>query len=131
MLSRQAGRSAILRGGANGCGSEMDVRIRAAVRAPVRASGRNGSWFSLAIMMANMRRMMIQADEALLDRARRRAADRGVSVAQLVREALERELGPATPVPDVRCAGAFRSGTCDLARRASTSSDYEPPPFRS
>lgn len=74
---------------------------------------------------------MIQADEALLDRARRRAADRGVSVAQLVREALERELGPATPVPDVGCAGAFRSGKGDLARRASAGSDHEPPPFRS
>lgn len=74
---------------------------------------------------------MIQADDALLDRARRRAADRGVSVAQLVREALERELGPATPAPDVRCAGAFGSGTGDLARRASEGNDYEPPPFRS
>jgi len=75
--------------------------------------------------------MMIQADEALLDRARRRAADRGVSVAQLVREALERELGPATPVPEMRCAGSFRSGTGDLARRASDGTDYAPPPFRS
>ncbi len=74
---------------------------------------------------------MIQADEALLDRARRRAADRGVSVAQLVREALERELGPAAPLPDIRCAGAFGSGEGDLARRASTGTDYEPPPFRS
>lgn len=78
-----------------------------------------------------MRRMMIQADEALLDRARRRAADRGVSVAQLVREALERELGPATPPPEVRCAGVFGSGKGDLARRASEGIDYEPPPFRS
>lgn len=76
-----------------------------------------------------MKRMMIQADDALLDRARRRAADRGVSVAQLVREALERELGPAAPTPDVRCAGTFRSGQGDLARRASD--DYEPQPFRS
>jgi hypothetical protein len=75
--------------------------------------------------------MMIQADEALLDRARRRAADRGVSVAQLVREALERELGPSAPPPDIRCAGAFGSGTGDLARRASRGTDYEPPPFRS
>jgi hypothetical protein len=76
-----------------------------------------------------MKRMMIQADESLLDRARRRAADRGVSVAQVVREALERELAPASPTPDVRCAGAFRSGQGDLARRVGD--DYEPPPFRS
>ncbi len=74
---------------------------------------------------------MIQADEALLDRVRRRAADRGVSVAQLVRDALERELGPATPAPAVRCAGAFSSGDGELARRASEGTDYESPPFRS
>jgi len=76
-----------------------------------------------------MRRLMIQADEALLDRARSRAADRGVSVAQVVRDALERELGPAEPVPEVRCGESFRSGKGDLARRASD--DYEPSPFRS
>jgi len=76
-----------------------------------------------------MKRMMIQADDALLDRARRRAADRGVSVAQLFREALERELGPAEPTPAVHCAGVFRSGQGDLARRAGE--DYEPPPLRS
>lgn len=78
-----------------------------------------------------MRRMMIQADDALLDRARRRAADRGVSVAQVVREALEHELGQAAPPPDIRCGGSFRSGRGDLARRVSSSDDYEPPPFRS
>lgn len=76
-----------------------------------------------------MRRMMIQADEELLDRAKRRAAERGVSVAQVVREAIERDLGPATPPPKIACAAAFRSGEGDLARRASD--DYEPPPFRS
>lgn len=78
-----------------------------------------------------MRRMMIQADDELLDRARRRAADRGVSVAQVVREALERELGPSPPAPDIRCAATFSSGIGDLARRASDGADYEPPPFRS
>lgn len=77
-----------------------------------------------------MKRIMIQADDELLTRARRRAADRGVSVAQVVREALERELGPAQPQPQVRCAGAFASGRGDLSRRASAD-EYEPPPFRS
>ena len=76
-----------------------------------------------------MRRMMIQADDGLLDRAKRRAAERGVSVAQVVRDALERELGPAAPPPDIRSAGSFRSGSGDLARRAGAG--YEPPPFRS
>ncbi|MDP2710045.1 MAG: hypothetical protein Q8O56_02395 [Solirubrobacteraceae bacterium] len=78
-----------------------------------------------------MQRMMFQADEALLARARRRATDRGVSVAQVIREALERELGSDAPAPEVRSTGAFRSGRGDLARRASDGTDYEPPPFRS
>ena len=74
--------------------------------------------------------MMIQADELLLERARRRAAARGVSVAQLVREALERELGSTELQPEIRSAGAFDSGRGDLARR-SARGEYEPPPFRS
>lgn len=75
--------------------------------------------------------MMIQADDALLDRARRRANDRGVSVAQVVRDALERELGPPEAVPSVGCAGSFRSGRGDLAQRAGDDDGYDPPPFRS
>lgn len=78
-----------------------------------------------------MRRMMIQADDELLDRAKRRAAERGVSVAQLVREALERDLGPTVPAPAIHCQAAFRSGHRDFARRASDGHEYEPPPFRS
>jgi hypothetical protein len=72
---------------------------------------------------------LVGAVIALLDHAKRRAADRGVSVAQLVGEALERELGPAVPVPDICCAGAFASGKGDLARRASD--DHEPRPLHS
>lgn len=74
--------------------------------------------------------MMIQADEALLERARRRAADRGVSVAQVVRDALERELDPAAPQPEIRSIAAFDSGCEDLGRRAADD-EYVPPPFRS
>lgn len=77
-----------------------------------------------------MRRMMIQADEDLLDRARLRAADRGVSVAQLIREAIEHELGPAGPAPEILCGGSFSSGEGDLAGRTSRDDAYEPPPFR-
>jgi hypothetical protein len=84
-----------------------------------------------AIMMAvTMRRMMIQADSVLLERARRRAAERGVSVAQVVREALERELGAPGPPPEIRCAGAFDSRRGDLSRRASDD-EFTAPPFRS
>jgi hypothetical protein len=77
-----------------------------------------------------MRRLMIQADEGLLDRAKRLAADRGVSVAQVVRDALEREVGPPAPQPRIQSAGAFDSGQDDLSRRA-TNDEYTPPPFRS
>ncbi len=69
---------------------------------------------------------MIQADEELLRRARRTAARRGVSIAQLVREALERELGPERQ-PQPLSTGMFRSKTGDLSERASRD-EYEPDP---
>jgi hypothetical protein len=75
-----------------------------------------------------MRRIMIQAHEELLERARRRAAERGVSIAQIVREALEKELGTVSrPKPHV---GVVRSGAGDLSRRASED-EFEPEPWRS
>ena len=77
-----------------------------------------------------MQRIMVQADETLLRRARSVAADRGVSLAQLVRDALERELGAGGPQPEIRSAGAFASRSGDLGRRASDD-EFEPPPFRS
>lgn len=70
-----------------------------------------------------MRRLMIQADKALIERARRRAAERGVSIAQIVREALERELGTRQPRP--RSFASFASGAGDLSRRASED-EFEP-----
>ena len=75
-----------------------------------------------------MKRIMIQADEELLERARRRAAERGVSIAQIVREALEKELGVRQP--PLTCVGTFRSGRGDLSRRASED-EFEPDPWRS
>lgn len=77
----------------------------------------------------SMKRIMIQADDDLLARTKRRAAERGVSIAAVVREALERELGAAPAQPEVRCAGAFVSDRGDLSRRASQD-EYEPTPFR-
>ena len=76
-----------------------------------------------------MSRLIIQAEEELLDRARRRAAERGVSIAQVVRDALEAALeddGP--PIP--RHFGKFNSGTTDTSERASND-EYVPPPWRS
>lgn len=80
-----------------------------------------------------MQRLMIQAEPELLERAKRRASERGVSVAQVVREAMEHELGPAEeeePIPPpLLCIGIARSGRSDLSRRASED-EYEPEPFR-
>jgi len=78
-----------------------------------------------------MQRLMIQAEPELVQRAKRRARERGVSVAQVVREALERELGVEDEplAPPLDCIGMFSSGTGDLSRRASED-EYEPEPFR-
>jgi hypothetical protein len=77
-----------------------------------------------------MKRVMIQADERLLERARRRAAERGVSLAQLVRDALEKELGyEEAPPPPLASIGAVRSESGDLSRRASED-EFQPEPYR-
>ena len=72
----------------------------------------------------------VEVDAELLERARRVAAERGVAVPQLVRQALEHELGPADgEQPPVTCIGMFESGRGDLSELASRDV-YEPPPFR-
>jgi hypothetical protein len=74
---------------------------------------------------------MIQAEAELIERAKRRAAERGVSVAEIWREALRHELGPDEEriPPPLTCIGAFASERGDLSRRASED-EYEPEPFR-
>ena len=67
---------------------------------------------------------MIQADTALLERARRVARERGVSFPQLVREALEHELAPSVPPPMPTSVGVI--STRGEARRGS----YEPDAWR-
>ena len=67
---------------------------------------------------------MIQADRSLLERARRLAHDRGVSFPQLVRDALERELGAGGQPPGLSCAGVIST---DGAARGRS---YEPDPWR-
>ncbi|MGH2889209.1 MAG: hypothetical protein ACRDNJ_06255 [Solirubrobacteraceae bacterium] len=76
-----------------------------------------------------MKRIMIQADERLLERARLRAAARGVSVAQLFRDALERDLGGAGRAPAPTTIGIVSSARGDLSRRAGDD-EYEPEPYR-
>lgn len=68
---------------------------------------------------------MIQADRALLERARRSARERGVTFPQLVRDALERELaaGFESP-PPLSCVGVISTG--GRARERA----YEPDPWR-
>lgn len=76
-----------------------------------------------------MRRMMIQADEELLARLRRRASERGVSAAQVVRDALADHLGTDAAPPPATIIGSIGSKRGDLSRRASDD-EYEPEPFR-
>lgn len=76
-----------------------------------------------------MRRMMFQADEELLVRTKRHANERGVSVSQLVRDALERELGGSEQAPpQLMIVGVGRSKRTDLSRLASEDI-YEPEPW--
>jgi hypothetical protein len=79
-----------------------------------------------------MQRIMIQAEPQLVERAKRRARERGVSVAQVVREALEHELAldeDERIPPPLTCVGVVSSGRSDLSRLASEDV-YEPEPFR-
>jgi hypothetical protein len=78
-----------------------------------------------------MQRIMIQAEPELVERAKRRARERGVSVAQVVREAMEHELGGADEriPPPLKCVGIASSGRSDLSRLASEDI-FEPEPFR-
>jgi hypothetical protein len=76
-----------------------------------------------------MKRVMVQADPALLERARHTADRRGITFPQLVRDALEHELASEGPQPAPTSIGGFDSGQGDLARRADAD-HYEPPPFR-
>jgi hypothetical protein len=79
-----------------------------------------------------MQRLMIQAEPELIERAKRRATERGVSVAQVVREAMRHEFGFAEEriPPPLTCIGAFSSGRSDLSELASEAI-FEPRSWRS
>jgi hypothetical protein len=77
-----------------------------------------------------MRRLIIQADEDLISRTRQHARRRGVSMAQVVRDALEREIGNEDRPPAVTIVGAASSRAGDLSRRAGDD-EYEAEPYRS
>ncbi|MHB8241940.1 MAG: hypothetical protein ACYDHN_08115 [Solirubrobacteraceae bacterium] len=83
----------------------------------------------IAVMM---QRLMIQAEPELIERAKRRARERGVSVAQIVREAMEHELGGGEDEripPPLTCVGVVSSGRSDLSRLIGEDI-FEPEPFR-
>ena len=86
-----------------------------------------GPWvrISRAIIASMMERVMVQADEALLERARRAARERGVTFPQLVREALEHELATrGEPARPLSCVGVVRTGGAARERA------YEPDAWR-
>ena len=68
-----------------------------------------------------MIRMQIQVEEETARFLKRRAAERGVSIAALVREAVDRMIAEpqagTTRDRALALAGKFRSGTRDLAQR--------------
>jgi hypothetical protein len=70
-----------------------------------------------------MKRTTIMADEVTLERLRSAAADRGVSIAEIIREAIDEKLAGYQPRP--RSGGAGTSGHSDTARRAG---DERPEP---
>lgn len=64
-----------------------------------------------------MQRTTIVAPEELLDRLRIQASDRGVSLATVIREALEAQAEKARPIP--RTLGMFASGVSDISQRSA------------
>ncbi len=76
-----------------------------------------------AIYSYGMHRTTLMLPEDLHDRVRRLAAERGVSMATVVREALEESVGRVRPTP--RSLGIGASGSTDTARR---SADERPEP---
>ncbi|MDZ7708308.1 MAG: CopG family transcriptional regulator [Trueperaceae bacterium] len=74
-----------------------------------------------------MERTTLSIPGPLLERLRVAAAERGVSMAELVREALEEKLAAQRPKP--RSLGVGASGRDDTARRAGDE-QIEPRPWR-
>ena len=74
-----------------------------------------------------MKRTTISLPDDLLKRLRVRAAERGISMAAVVREALEEKAAEGRPKP--KHLGIIDSGQRDLARRISEERP-EPRPWR-
>jgi hypothetical protein len=74
-----------------------------------------------------MRRTTIVAPDELLDKLRAMAAERRISMANVIREALEEKAAAYRPRP--RSLGMGASGHTDTARRAAVERP-EPPAWR-
>ena len=74
-----------------------------------------------------MQRTTIIADEEVLERLRRLAADRRVSLATIIREALDEKAKTYRPKP--RILGMGDSGRSDISRRIGEE-HFEPEPWR-
>jgi len=74
-----------------------------------------------------MDRTTLSLTPQLRDRLRRLAAERGVSMATIIREAVEEKLADVRPRP--RSLGVGASGKRDIAR-SSTDLDLEPRAWR-
>jgi hypothetical protein len=71
----------------------------------------------------------VEVGPKLLERARKAADERSVTVPQIVNTALEHELGDEAAQPPFSLIGAFKAGRSDLSARASRD-EFEPRPFR-
>ena len=93
--------------------------------------GEDSAVSATLLAMAVSPKASIEIETELLERARRVARERGVAMPQLLRVALEHELGPEQEgeQPPVTCIGMFESESGDLSARASRD-EFEPRPFR-
>ena len=74
-----------------------------------------------------MERTTLVLPRELREKVRRLAAERGVSMGEIMREAIEEKVKAVTPKP--KSLGMFDSGRTDIGRRASDL--YKPDPWRS
>lgn len=71
-----------------------------------------------------MKRFIVQADDDLIRRVKKRAVDRRVSVAQVVRDALEGALGDKDRQPVPLSIGRFRSGRRNNDSERASNDEY-------
>lgn len=92
-------------------------------------SPRDNTLRSYHFPLADAQTNTVELDADLVLRAKREAAERGMSLRQFVADTLERELTNRSPQPPFSLIGAFRSGRDDLSKLASEDV-FEPEPFR-